>query len=150
MKDKYTTKDISTTLGVSLRTAQRYLENLVKTNNGKTEIEKDVFYLLIQRHTNDNQATQERQFEDAELIDENDLITDYFTLAEYEEFKKRLTEYPLLKQMLSSSEEYINNLKNDLEYHRRIYQKHLDIHEKLIDSIKERNFIEAKEKKLDK
>lgn len=48
--------------------------------------------------------------------------------------------------MLNSSEEYINNLKNDLEYHRRIYQKHLDIHEKLIDSIKERNFIEAKEK----
>jgi len=150
MKEKYTTSDISATLGVSLRTAQRHLENLVKTTNGKTEIEKDVFDLLIKRHTNDNQATQERQSDDFELIDENDLITNYFTLAEYEEFKKRLTEYPLLKQMLNSSEEYINNLKNDLEYHRRVYQKHLDMHEKLIDSIKERNFIEAKEKKLDR
>lgn len=150
MKEKYTTSDISATLNVSLRTAQRYIENLVKNNNGKIAIEKDVFDLLIQRHTNDNQATQEQQFDDIKLTDENNLIADYFTLAEYEEFKKRLTEYPLLKQMLNSSEEYINSLKNDLEYHRKIYQKHLDIHEKLIDSIKERNFIEAKEKKLDK
>lgn len=149
MKKKYTTKDISATLGVSLRTAQRYLENLVNTDNGKTTIEKDVFDLLTHRHANDNQATEKRQSNDTGTSDEDDLIIDSFTPSEYEEFKKRLTEYPLLKQMLNSSEEYINNLKNDLEYHRRIYQKHLDIHEKLIDSIKERNFIEAKEKKLD-
>jgi hypothetical protein len=29
------------------------------------------------------------------------------------------------------------------------YHRQLDIHEKLIDSVKERNFIEAKEKGLD-
>ncbi|MHC5311084.1 hypothetical protein ACYSNM_13670 [Myroides sp. LJL116] len=50
--------------------------------------------------------------------------------------------------MLKASEEYISSLINDVEYHRAIYQKHLDIHEKLIESIKERNFIEAKEKNL--
>ncbi len=138
---KYTTSDISTTLGVSLRTAQRYIENLTIIENGKTFLSEDVFNLIISRHTNDKEATDEKELEG---------ITEFFTNEEYEEFQKRLTEYPLLKQMLSSSEEYISSLRNDLEYHRTIYQKHLDIHEKLIESIKERNFIEAKEKNLDK
>ncbi|MDM1514359.1 hypothetical protein [Myroides odoratimimus] len=138
---KYTTSDISATLGVSLRTAQRYIESLTIIENGKTFLSEDVFNLIISRHTNDKEATDKEELEG---------ITEFFTNEEYEEFQKRLTEYPLLKQMLSSSEEYISSLRNDLEYHRAIYQKHLDIHEKLIESIKERNFIEAKEKKLDK
>lgn len=138
---KYTTSDISTTLGVSLRTAQRYIENLTIIENGKTFLSEDVFNLIISRHTNDKEATDEKELEG---------ITEFFTNEEYEEFQKRLTEYPMLKQMLRASEEYISSLRNDVEYHRAIYQKHLDIHEKLIESIKERNFIEAKEKKLDK
>ncbi|MEK6495476.1 hypothetical protein [Myroides odoratimimus] len=138
---KYTASDISATLGVSLRTAQRYIESLIIIEKGKTFISEDVFNLIILRHTNDKESTDEKELEG---------ITEFFTNEEYEEFQKRLTEYPLLKQMLSSSEEYISSLRNDLEYHRAIYQKHLDIHEKLIESIKERNFIEAKEKKLDK
>lgn len=141
---KYTTSDISTTLGVSLRTAQRYLENLTIVENGKTFIKEDIFNLIISRHQSDNKATSERQETNIEGI------TEFFTNEEYEEFKKRLTEYPMLKQMLKASEEYISSLRSDVEYHRGIYQKHLDIHEKLIESIKERNFIEAKEKKLDK
>lgn len=138
---KYTTKDISTTLGVSLRTAQRYIENLTIVENGKTFLSEDVFNLIISRHLNDKEATDEKELEG---------ITEFFTNEEYEEFQKRLTEYPMLKQMLKASKEYISSLRNDVEYHRAIYQKHLDIHEKLIESIKERNFIEAKEKKLDK
>lgn len=141
---KYTTSDISATLGVSLRTAQRYLENLTIVENGKTFIKEDIFNLIISRHQSDNKATSERQETNIEGI------TEFFTNEEYEEFKKRLTEYPMLKQMLKASEEYISSLRSDVEYHRGIYQKHLDIHEKLIESIKERNFIEAKEKKLDK
>lgn len=138
---KYTTSDISATLGVSLRTAQRYIENLTIVENGKTFLSEDVFNLIISRHLNDKEATDEKELEG---------ITEFFTNEEYEEFQKRLTEYPMLKQMLKASEEYISSLRNDVEYHRAIYQKHLDIHEKLIESIKERNFIEAKEKKLDK
>lgn len=137
---KHTTSDIASTLGVSLRTAQRYIENLTTIENGKTFIKEDVFNLIISRHQNDKEATEETPL---------DGITEYFTNEEYEEFQKRLTEYPMLKQMLKASEEYISSLRNDVEYHRGIYQKHLDIHEKLIDSIKERNFIEAKEKRLD-
>ncbi|MEK6452374.1 MULTISPECIES: hypothetical protein [unclassified Myroides] len=138
---KYTTSDISATLGVSLRTAQRHLESLTIVENGKTFINEDVFNLIISRHQSDNETTEEKDLEG---------ITEFFTNEEYEEFQKRLTEYPMLKQLVSSSEEYISSLRKDVEYHRVIYQKHLDIHEKLIDSIKERNFIEAKEKKLDK
>lgn len=138
---KYTTSDISATLGVSLRTAQRYLESLTIIENGKTFINEDVFNLIISRHQNDTETTEEKNLEG---------ITEFFTNEEYEEFQKRLTEYPMLKQMVSSSEEYISSLRKDVEYHRAIYQKHLDIHEKLIESIKERNFIEAKEKQLDK
>lgn len=138
---KYTTSDISATLSVSLRTAQRYLESLTIVENGKTFVNEDVFNLIISRHQSDNETTEEKDLEG---------ITEFFTNEEYEEFQKRLTEYPMLKQMLKASEEYISSLRNDVEYHRTIYQKHLDIHEKLIESIKERNFIEAKEKKLDK
>ncbi|MDM1039830.1 hypothetical protein [Myroides odoratimimus] len=138
---KYTTSDISATLGVSLRTSQRYIESLTIVENGKTFLSEDVFNLIISRHLNDKEATDEKELEG---------ITEFFTNEEYEEFQKRLTEYPMLKQMLKASEEYISSLRNDVEYHRAIYQKHLDIHEKLIESIKERNFIEAKEKKLDK
>lgn len=138
---KYTTSDISATLGVSLRTAQRYIESLIIIENGKTFLNEDVFNLIISRHTNDKETTDKKELEG---------ITEFFTNEEYKEFQKRLTEYPMLKQMLKASEEYISSLRNDVEYHRAIYQKHLDIHEKLIESIKERNFIEAKEKKLDK
>lgn len=138
---KHTANDISTTLSVSLRTAQRYIENLTDNSNGKIFINEDVFNLIVSRHLNDKEATDKNELEG---------ITEFFTNQEYEEFQKRLTEYPMLKQMLKASEEYISSLRNDVEYHRAIYQKHLDIHEKLIESIKERNFIEAKEKMLDK
>lgn len=144
MKEKkYTSSDIAATLNVSLRTAQRYIENLIIQENGKSLIDKDIFELIISRHTNDTQTTSEQQEYNT------DGITEFFSNEEYNEFRKRLIEYPTLKQMLKSSEDYIATLKNELDYHRNIYQKHLDIHGKLIESIKERNFIEAKEKKLD-
>lgn len=140
---KYTSSDIAATLNVSLRTAQRYIENLIIQENGKSLIDKDIFELIISRHTNDTQTTSEKQEYDI------DGILEFFSNEEYDEFRKRLIEYPTLKQMLKSSEDYIATLKNELDYHRNTYQKHLDIHGKLIESIKERNFIEAKEKKLD-
>lgn len=141
---RYTANDIATTLNVSLRTAQRYIENLTTVENGKIFTSEDVFNLIISRHQSDNKSLNERQESNIEGI------TEFFTNEEYEEFQKRLLEYPMLKQMLKASEEYISSLRSDVEYHRGIYQRHLDIHDKLIESIKERNFIEAKEKKLDK
>ena len=79
MSQKFTTDDIVTTLNVNIRTAQRYVESLIIKDKNKISFEKDVFDLIISRHTNDNLTT-----------DENEVITDYFTPEEYEEFKKRL------------------------------------------------------------
>ena len=74
---------------------------------------------------------------------------EYFTSDEYEEFKKRITEYPFLKEQIESSKQHLEAKEKQIEYFRFSYNKQLEIHEKLIDSFRERNFIEAKEKGLD-
>lgn len=74
---------------------------------------------------------------------------EYFTSDEYEEFKKRITEYPFLKEQIESSKQHLEAMEKQIEYFRFSYNKQLGIHEKLIDSFRERNFIEAKEKGLD-
>ena len=74
---------------------------------------------------------------------------EYFTSDEYEEFKKRITEYPFLKEQIESSKQHLEAMEKQIEYFRFSYNKQLEIHEKLIDSFRERNFIEAKEKGLD-
>ena len=93
---------------------------------------------------------------DTELTKSDNGVTEYFTDEEYQEFQKRLTEYPLLKEKieesknrLDDSKEYIQTLLNELEYHKQTYQKHLEMHQKMIDVFQQRNFIEAKEKGLD-
>lgn len=139
MENKYTTDDIATTLNVSIRTAQRYIENLVNKDIGKLYFEKDVFDLIISRHRNDNQTT----------ADDTEIITDYFTADEYEEFKKRLIEYPMLKK-------HIDGLQNEIEYHKSQYQslmvlhkEFMQMHQTALNNATQRNWIEAKEKRLD-
>lgn len=136
---KYTTSDISATLGVSLRTAQRYLKELTAFENGKTFINKDVFDLIILRHGSDNQTT----------ADDTEIITDYFTAEDYEEFKKRLIEYPMLKK-------HIDSLQNELRYHKTQYEnlmilhkEFMQLHHASLNNITQRNWIEVKEKGLD-
>jgi hypothetical protein len=150
---KYTIDDIETSLKVSKRTAQRYIENIIIKENKKSTFLEDVLNLIISRHQNDNITTD----------DNNDLITEYFTEEEFKEFHKRLVEYPLLKKHIDKSESHLKDIKAELEYHKKAYEKQLEIHEKLISSIKEkeinerlilqninqRNYIEAKEKGMD-
>ena len=50
---KYTKIDISATLGVSLRTVQRYIESLTIVENGENFLNEDVFNLMILRRQND-------------------------------------------------------------------------------------------------
>jgi len=152
MKEKYTSENLAEILQISKRTAQRYIDKIFDKTGKEISFEEDVFNLLIQRHKNDNIAT-----------DDDNGVTEYFTEEEYQEFQKRLTEYPLLKQQIEESKENLNTLLNELEYHKTAYTKQLLLHEKLIESISEktinerimldtirqRNFIEAKEKGLD-
>ena len=149
---KYTTKEASEVLAVNIRTIQRHIatlnDELSKNNNKKVLIPEDILD-LIKNRLNDNRTTTERQQSDTQQ-DEKFPHVEYFTEQEYEEFKKRITEYPLLKEQINISDEYLYSLKSQIDYFRASYNKQLEIHEKLIDSVKERNFIEAKEKGLDK
>ena len=143
----YTTKEVAELIGVSERTIQRHIATLIETlktpNNKGFTIPEDIVNLLLSRHQNDR-TTTESDTENSEFP-----YVEYFTEEEYEEFKKRITEYPFLKEQINISQEYLESLKSQIEYFRMSYHRQLDIHEKLIDSVKERNFIEAKEKGLD-
>lgn len=61
-----------------------------------------------------------------------------FTTEEYIEFQKRINEYPVLK-------EYIENLKEQIEFLRFNIAQQNDTIKNLSDGMKQRNFIEAKE-----
>ncbi len=143
----YTTKEVAELIGVSERTIQRHIATLIETlktpNNKGFTIPEDIVNLLLLRHQNDR-TTTESDTENSEFP-----YVEYFTEEEYEEFKKRITEYPFLKKQINISQEYLESLKSQIEYFRMSYHRQLDIHEKLIESVKERNFIEAKEKGLD-
>jgi len=143
----YTTKEVAELIGVSERTIQRHIATLIETlktpNNKGFTIPEDIVNLLLSRHQNDR-TTTESDTENSEFP-----YVEYFTEEEYEEFKKRITEYPFLKEQINISQEYLESLKSQIEYFRMSYHRQLDIHEKLIESVKERNFIEAKEKGLD-
>lgn len=137
--NKYSTDDIATTLNVSIRTAQRYVESLVNKGVGKLFFERDVFDLIISRHSNDNQTTE----------DDTEIITDYFTPDQYEEFRKRLIEYPMLKK-------HIEGLQSEIEYHKNQYKnlmhlhkEFMEMHQTALNNNAQRNWIEAKEKRLD-
>jgi predicted transcriptional regulator len=147
----YTTKEVAELFGVSERTIQRHIatliENLKNPSNKALSVPSDIVSLIASRHGYDKIATDS----DGVSASENDYpYVEYFTEEEYEEFKKRITEYPFLKEQINISQEYLESLKSQIEYFRMSYHRQLDIHEKLIESVKERNFIEAKEKGLDR
>lgn len=149
---KYTTKEVAELLSVNIRTVQRHIATIVEElqNNDKKGIliPEDVVNLLKQRHNNDIITTDERHDSDNENTEFP--YVEYFTADEYEEFKKRITEYPFLKEQIESSKQHLETMDKQIEYFRFSYNKQLEIHEKLIDTFRERNFIEAKEKGLDK
>ena len=134
MKDKYTTAEIAVTLSANIRSIQRQLATLRDTfsPDGNTYDYKviDLLNSYFKYDSNDIETTvndKGRQFD----------RTEYFTEAEYQEFHKRLVEYPLLLNK-------INLLLSELDFHKRYNQWHKDQQIKLIESIKERNFIEEK------
>lgn len=146
----YTTKEVAELFGVSERTIQRHIATLIDSlknpSNKGISIPFDVVKFLASRHGYDKLTTDSDSMSEQE---NNYPYVEYFTEEEYEEFKKRITEYPFLKEQINISQEYLESLKSQIEYFRMSYHRQLDIHEKLIDSVKERNFIEAKEKGLD-
>jgi len=132
----YDLKDLANELNISERTARRYVDDLISDTQiiraNKYKFSINVFNTIVSlRQTNDN-----------DLTDNDNGITEYFTEDEYQEFQKRLTEYPLIKEQL----EYVKEL---MEKNRQDYQTQLALMKTIINSIEQRNFIEAKEKGLD-
>lgn len=151
---RYTTLEIAKELNVSDRTIRRYIEKEISKIDGKYSLSTDAFNFIKSKYQSDNTRTTYGHPTDTE---ENDFeIIEAFSQEEYFEFQKRLTEYPILKDKinesidrLNDSKEYIKTLLNELEYHKKTYHKHLEMHQKMIDVFQQRNFIEAKEKGLD-
>jgi DNA-binding transcriptional MerR regulator len=127
MKKDYTIKELSEKLSVSYRTIERYLRSLLKKENNKVLIPSDIAELLESRHKSDKKT-------DTSPTEEYDVI-EAFTSEEYQEFQKRLIEYPMLKK--------------DLEYHKESVRSHERQMELILRTIEQKNYIEAKEKKLD-
>lgn len=125
-KNKYTTSDIAVALNVTLRTAQRYLETLVVKENGRSVFDEDLFNLIIERHKSEQSSTES---------DINEMRVEYFTPEEYEEFHKRLAEYPFLKERIES-------VLNDMEYYRKSMGSKERQMELLLLAITNRRFIE--------
>jgi DNA-binding Lrp family transcriptional regulator len=156
MNLKYTTFDISKKLDISERTVRRRIEKLINIEKGRYEVSEEILQLIEEigksadrLRTPSGQASDTLQTGEAPPSETGFDHVEYFTDNEYQEFHKRLSEYPLLKEQLANSKEYLDTLKNELEYHKSAYLRQLDIHEKMIDSVKQRNFIEAKEKGMD-
>lgn len=128
----YKLKEVAEILGVSDRSVERYLKSYFSLEKGTYQVSEKMLEVLKSEY----------------LESEYDSIVEEFTKDEYVEFQKRLSEYPLLKKNLEESREFLNQSRNDIEYHKKAYLKQLDIHEKLISTIHERNVLEAKDKRI--
>ena len=139
---KYTTTDIASELGISDRTIRRWIADLIDYSKGKYIVSEDVLNLLKNRLKSEGSRTDFGQTSDTENEDDFDYY-EAFTADEYIEFQKRINEYPVLK-------EYIENLKEQIEFLRFNTAQQNEVIKDLSAGIKQRNFIEAKEKRLDK
>ena len=147
---QYNLKDLANKLDISERTARRYIDELINETQTIRENKYKFSYLIF------NYIINSRQNIDTVLTESNNGVTEYFTEEEYLEFQKRLTEYPILKEQIQNSKEYLNTIENQMEYFKNAYNKQLEMHENLVQSVKnfsdnlmQRNYIEAKEKGLD-
>ncbi|MDM1552887.1 MULTISPECIES: hypothetical protein [Empedobacter] len=147
---QYDLKDLANELNISERTARRYVDELINETQIIRENKYKFSYLIF------NSIVNSKQNIDTELTESDNGVTEYFTDEEYQEFQKRLTEYPILKEQIQNSKEYLSTIENQMEYFKNAYNRQLDMHENLIQSVKsfsdnltQRNFIEAKEKGLD-
>jgi predicted transcriptional regulator len=147
MENKYTTKQIAEILGVTDKSVRRYLNSYFSINNGAYEVSNKMLNVLKAEYlgqSSDNLRTGEEPQEPLKGNEdfENGRI-EFFTEDEYQEFHKRLSEYPYLK-------ERVNDILNELDYHKRAGESHNKQMEIILQTLQQRNYIEAKEKKLDK
>ena len=134
MENKYTTKQIADVIEETDKSVRRYLNSYFFLENGAYQVSEKMLEVLKNEY----------------LGQDADTIVQPFTADEYEEFRKRLTEYPMFKK-------HIESLQTEIEYHKNQYESLMALHrefvkmqEKALDNLTQRSFIEAKEKGFDK
>ena len=122
----YKLKEVAEILGVSDRTVERYLKSYFFIEKGAYVVSEKMLEVLKNQY----------------LEIESDTVVEEFTKDEYQEFHRRLSEYPFLK-------EKIKDILNELDYHKKSINSHNKQMEMILNMMQQRNYIEAKEKKLD-
>lgn len=116
MENKFTTKQIAEILEVTDKSVRRYLNSYFTINKGAYEVSEKMLSILKNDYL--GQQTDSLRTNEAPLepLTENESFEngriEYFTDDEYQEFQKRLSEYPFLKERAEF-------LLNDLEYYRK-------------------------------
>lgn len=137
MADKnYTTIELADIFKVSPRTIQRHLASITDelSNNSKGYKIPELIALYIANKYGYNFTEEDN--------DRQNVRAEYFTEEEYQEFHRRLSEYPLLK-------DYIKTILNELDYHKKSAESHQRQMEMILSNLQQRNYIEAKDKKID-
>ena len=115
----YKLREIAEILGVSDRSVERYLKSYFSLEKGGYQVSEKMLDVLKLEY----------------LESENDNVVEEFTKEEYQEFHKRLSEYPLLKERTES-------LLKDIEYHRKSISSKERQMELLLLAITNKKFIE--------
>lgn len=136
--ETYTISELSEILNVSERTIirqfQAFFDKYKNLYSKGVEIPFELAQLVFNRQipTKNISSDSEEEFDYVEA----------FTTEEYLEFQKRINEYPVLR-------EYIENLKEQIEFLRFNSIQQTETIKELSTGIKQRNYIEAKEKGFD-
>ena len=127
----YKIKEIAEILNVSDKSVRRYLNSYFSINNGAYEVSEKMLNILKNDYLGQS-ADNLRTGSDTE----NEFpIIEGFTEEEYQEYQKRLIEYPFLKERAEF-------LLNDLEYYRKSMTSKERQMELLLLAITNKRFLE--------
>jgi len=121
-KDYYSTSEVAELLGVTDRTVRRRLENYFYKDNNTYQISSKMLDVLQADTMSDDSGHEISGYN----------IEEVFTPEDYEEFRKILIEYPMLKK--------------DLEYHKRSAESHQRQMETILKIMHQRNLLEGGDK----
>ena len=125
MDKTYTSKEVAEILNVSDKSVRRYLNSYFSIEHGAYQVSEKMISVLKNEYLG-QPADNLRTGSDIDI--QGFERVEYFTEDEYQEFHKRLVEYPFLKEQL--------------EYHRKSIESHNRQMELLLLSVTNKKFIE--------
>lgn len=115
----YTTKEIAEILKVSDRSVRRYLKSFISYENKGFKVTEKMLEIIKKEYLDGQEADTFGQYD----------VIEGFSSEEYQEFQKRLIEYPTLKK--------------ELDYHKKSAESHQRQMEMILRIMQERNLLEA-------